>query len=117
MRLDPLVMTTKFTISSIEKMMAPTTTSPPIRKPPNAATTRPAAYGPSLPCDRMSRAVATFSDSRRIVVSSSRVGRLEKSSGFSSDSEISSTRIEAMNDSASAMSNRTVGIGRIRIES
>ena len=117
MRLDPLVMTTKFTISSMEKMIAPTTTSPPIRKLPKAATTWPAAYGPSLPCDRISRAVATFSDSRRIVVNSSNVGRLEKSSGRSSDSEISRIRIDAMNERASAISNRKVGMGMIRIES
>ena len=56
-------------------------TSPPIRKPPNAATTWPAASGPSLPCDRIRRVTATFSDRRSSVVSSSSVregGKVER---------------------------------------
>ena len=68
-------MTMKFTTSRIEKMIRPITTSPPIRKPPNAATTWPAASGPSLPCDRIRRVMATFSDRRSSVVSSSSVGK------------------------------------------
>ena len=56
-------------------MIRPITTSPPIRKPPNAATTWPAASGPSLPCDRISRVTATLSDRRSSVVSSSSVGK------------------------------------------
>ena len=74
-------MTTKFTTSRMLNTISPITTSPPIRKPPNAATTWPAASGPSLPCDRISRVVATFSDSRSRVVSRSSVGKLLKSSG------------------------------------
>ena len=76
-------MTMKFTTSRIANRMSPITTSPPIKKPPNAATTFPAAVGPSLPCDRMRRVVATFSDSRSSVVSSRSVGKLVKSSGNS----------------------------------
>ena len=68
-------MTMKFTTSRMENTIRPMTTSPPIRKPPNAATTWPAASGPSLPCDRISRVVATLSDRRSRVVSSSRVGK------------------------------------------
>ena len=87
-------MTMKFTTSRIENTISPISTSPPIRKPPNAATTWPAAQGPSLPCERISRVVATFSDSRSSVVSSSRVGKLVKSSGRSRNNATISTSTE-----------------------
>ena len=39
MRPEPLVMTMKFTTRRMANRIRPITTSPPIRKPPNAATT------------------------------------------------------------------------------
>ena len=75
MRPEPLVTTMKFTTSRMAKTISPTTTSPPIRKPPKAETTWPAAAGPSCPWVRMVRVVATFSASRSSVVSSRRSGR------------------------------------------
>ena len=41
----------------------------------------PAAYTPSLPCDRIRRVVAMPSDSRRMVAMRSTVGKAENSSG------------------------------------
>ena len=81
MRPEPLVITTKLMISRMANRITPITTSLPIRNDPNAATTRPAALRPSLPWPRINRVVATFSDSRNKVVSSSMVGKLDRSSG------------------------------------
>ena len=88
-------MTMKFTTSRMANRMTPITTSPPIRNPPNACTTWPAAAGPSLPCERISRVVATLSDRRSSVVSSSRVGKLVKSSGRCRNIATIRTRTEA----------------------
>ena len=98
-------------------MIRPITTSPPIRKPPNAATTWPAALSPSFPCDRISRVVATFNDSRSRVVNSSSVGKLVKSSGLRRNNATISTSTEAVIDSASPMSSRNVGNGSTRTDS
>ena len=117
MRPEPLVMTMKFTTSRIEKMISPITTSPPIRKPPNAATTWPAASGPSLPWERISRVTATFSDRRSSVVSSSSVGKLEKSSGRLRNSATIRTSTAAVMERASPRSSNRVGRGRISTES
>ena len=110
-------MTMKFTTSRIENTISPITTSPPIRKPPNAATTWPAASGPSLPCDRISRVTATLSDRRRRVVSSKSVGKLEKSSGRLRNRATIRTSTEAVMESARPRSSRRVGSGRISTES
>ena len=104
-------MTMKFTTSRMANRITPITTSPPIRKPPNAATTWPAASGPSLPWLRISRVVATFSDRRSSVVSSSSVGKDVKSSGRFRNSATMSTRTEAVMEMASPMSSSTVGNG------
>ena len=95
-------MTMKFTTSRMANRIRPITTSPPIRKPPNAATTWPAAAVPSLPRDRISRVVATFSDSRSSVVSSSSVGKLVKSSGRCRNSATISTSTDGGDATAPA---------------
>ena len=110
-------MTMKFTTSRIKNRISPITTSPPIRKPPKAATTWPAASGPSLPCDRISRVVATLSDRRSNVVSSSSVGKEEKSSGRLRNSDTISTRTAAVIDIDRPKSNSSGGSGSTRTES
>jgi hypothetical protein len=101
----------------MENRIRPITTSPPIRKPPNACTTWPAAAGPSLPRDRISRVVATFSDSRSNVVSSNRVGKLVKSSGLCRNNATISTSTEPVMDVARPRSRISVGSGRISTDS
>lgn len=83
MRSAPLVITTKFTITRIRKMIAPTMKSPPIANRPNAAITAPAACSPCPPWVRISRVEATLSDSRNSVTNSSSAGNDEKSVGRS----------------------------------
>ncbi len=104
-------MTMKFTTSRMANRMTPMTTSPPIKNPPNAATTWPAASEPSLPWLRISRVVATFSERRNSVVSSSRVGKEVKSSGRFRNSATMSTRTEAVMEIARPISSSTVGNG------
>ena len=117
MRPEPLVITMKFTTNRMENRIRPITTSPAIRKPPNAATTWPAASMPSLPCDRISRVVATFSDSRNNVVSSSNVGKLEKSSGRVRNSATINTSTAAVIEIARPMSSRNGGSGSTSTDS
>ncbi len=117
MRPDPLVITMKFTTRRMANRMSPITTSPPIRKPPNAATTRPAALAPSLPCARISRVVATLRDSRNSVVNSSSVGKLVKSRGRCRNIATISTSTAAVTERASPKSSTIVGSGRIRTDS
>ena len=117
MRPEPFVMTMKFTTKRMENTISPITTSPPIRKPPNAATTCPAALSPSLPCDRISRVVATFSDRRSSVVSSNNVGKLVKSRGRRRNSATISTSTALVIDNANPMSSNTVGSGTTSTES
>ena len=61
--------------------MKPTAKLPPIRKLPKASITAPAAPGPVWPSSSTTRVEATLSESRNSVVSSSTVGKTEKSSG------------------------------------
>ncbi|MNU47851.1 hypothetical protein D3C71_367480 [compost metagenome] len=61
--------------------MRPMTKSPDMTRLEKPAITPPAAVGPSLPWDRMTRVVAMFSDRRIMVAISSTVGKDEKSSG------------------------------------
>ena len=117
MRPDPLVITMKFTTSRIAKTMTPIRTSPPIRKPPNAATTWPAASGPSKPCDSTSRVVATLSDRRSSVLISSRVGKLVKSSGRTMNRPTIRISTLAVIDRDRPQSSRKGGSGRTRMVS
>ena len=75
MRPEPLVMTTKFTITRIVNTMMPITKLPLITKLPNASMTWPAAAVPSCPRDRMRRVEARLSASRSMVAISRMVGK------------------------------------------
>ena len=87
MRVAPLVMTTNWIKTMIEKIISPTTmlfppAAPPATNSPKARTTPPAAHSPSAPAwVRISRVVATFSTSRNSVVASSNDGKTLNSSG------------------------------------
>ena len=80
-RVAPLVMTMKLTVIRIRKTIRPITKSPDMTRLEKPAITPPAAVGPSLPWERITRVVAMFSDRRIIVAISSTVGKDEKSSG------------------------------------
>ena len=114
MRPEPLVMTTKFTITRIVNTMIPMTKLPPITKLPNASITWPAALGPSWPWARMRRVDARLSDSRSIVEISSTVGKAENSSGAWMNSAVIRISTERMIETASAKSSSSGGSGRIR---
>ena len=73
----PLVITVSWITIRIRKITRPTTTLPPTTKLPNAFTTWPAS-----PCSRISRVTEMLIASRKSVVSSSRLGKTEKSSAF-----------------------------------
>ncbi len=111
MRPEPLVMTTKFTITRIAKTMMPMTKLPPITKLPKASMTWPAAAVPSWPCDRISRVEARLSDSRSMVEISSTVGNAENSSGAWMNSAVIRIRIDSVIEIAR---NRSSTIARQR---
>ena len=113
MRPEPLVMTTKFTITRIANTIRPITKLPCMMKPPNASITCPAAAGPSWPSARISRVEARFSASRSRVAISSTAGNELNSSGRTMNSAVSSTSTEKVIDSASSRSSSSGGIGRI----
>src|SRR5688572_3868682 len=77
----PLVTTTKLMMVSTMNTTAPTAKLPPITNSPKAAITLPAACEPSWPCNSTTRVEATLSASRRMVTSSSTVGKIANSSG------------------------------------
>jgi hypothetical protein len=81
MRPEPLVMTTKLTITRMVKTMMPMMKFPAMTKLPNAWITWPAASVPSWPRARMRRVEARLSASRNMVAISSTVGKAENSSG------------------------------------
>ena len=114
MRPEPLVMTTKFTITRIVKTMMPMTKLPPITKLPKAWITWPAASVPSCPRARMSRVEARLSASRSMVAISSTVGKAENSSGAWMNSAVIRISTDRMIDMASAISSSGAGSGRIR---
>ena len=113
MRPEPLVMTTKFTITRIANTIIPMTKLPLITKLPNASMTWPAAAVPSWPCDRISRVEAMFSDSRSMVEISSTVGNAENSSGVWMNSEVIRIRIDTVIEIARNRSSTIAGSGRI----
>ena len=91
-RVEPLVMTVKFTTSRIMKMTMPTTRLPPTAKRPKVSMRWPAAPGPSAPRVRMSLVVATFRARRKRVTTSRRDGKTENSSARLSPREMRSIR-------------------------
>ncbi len=113
MRPEPLVMTTKFTITRIANTMMPMTKLPPITKLPKASMTWPAASVPSWPRDRISRVEARLSESRSMVEISSTVGNAENSSGAWMNSDVIRIRIDSVIEIARNRSRMTGGKGRI----
>src|SRR5581483_1607121 len=112
MRVAPLVMTTKLTVMRITNTIVPMTKSPLITKLAKPAMTWPAAAGPSLPFERISRVVAMLSASRSRVAISRTVGNAEKSSGrWIHNATIRMSTASAM-DSDRPMSITTPGSGR-----
>ena len=101
MRPEPLVMTTKFTITRIVNTMMPMTKLPLITKLPNASMTWPAAAVPSWPRDRMRRVEARLSASRSMVAISSTVGKAENSSGVWMNSAVIRISTDRMIEMAS----------------
>ncbi len=110
-RVEPLVMTTKFTITRIANTMTPMTNSPPMTNCANAAMTSPAACSPFWPLARISRVEAMLSDRRNSVDSSKIDGNEVNSSGFLIISAVTSTRIENVIEIASNKSSSTGGSG------
>ena len=86
-RVAPLVMTTNWIKTMIEKMIKPTTilsvpVAPPVTNWPKVRTTPPAAARPSLPARvRINRVVATFNTRRNNVVVSNSDGKMLNSNG------------------------------------
>ncbi len=113
MRPEPLVMTTKFTITRIANTIIPMTKLPPITKLPKASMTWPAAAVPSCPFDRISRVEARLSDSRSMVEISRMVGNEENSSGAWMNSAVIRIRIDRMIEIASRRSSTIEGSGMI----
>ena len=113
MRPEPLVMTTKFTITRIVNTMIPITKLPLITKLPKASMTCPAASVPSWPCARISRVEARLSANRSMVAISSTVGNDENSSGVWMNSAVIRISTEMMIEIASARSSSNGGRGRI----
>ena len=114
MRPEPLVMTTKLTITRIVKTMMPMTKLPAITKLPNAWMTWPAASGPSWPWARMSRVDARLSERRSMVEISRTVGNAENSSGPLMNSAVIRIRTDRMIEQASEKSSSKGGSGRMR---
>ncbi len=113
MRPEPLVMTTKFTITRIANTIIPITKLPDMTKLPNASMTWPAAAVPSWPFDRIRRVDAMFSDSRSMVEIRRMVGNDENSSGAWMNSEVIRIRIETVIEIARNRSSMIEGKGRI----
>ncbi len=114
MRPEPLVMTTKFTITRIVKTMMPMTKLPPITKLPKAWITWPAASVPSCPRARMRRVEARLSANRSMVAIRSTVGKAENSSGAWMNRAVIRISTDRMIDMASAISSSGAGNGRMR---
>ena len=114
MRPEPLVMTTKLTITRMVKTMMPMMKFPAMTKLPNAWITWPAASVPSWPRARMRRVEARLSASRNMVAISSTVGKAENSSGAWMNRDVIRISTEKVIEMASAKSSRSDGSGRMR---
>ena len=100
-RLEPLVMTVKFTMRRMRKMTRPTTRLPPTAKRPKVSIMWPAAPGPSPPWSRMRRVVATLRASRKSVMMRSSEGKTEKSTALVSPRATRSMTTEMATERAS----------------
>jgi hypothetical protein len=114
-RPEPLVMTTKFTITRMVNTMMPMTKLPLITKLPNAWMTWPAAEVPSWPCANISRVEARLSANRSMVEINNTVGKAENSSGVWMNKLVIRIRTEKVMETASAKSRRSGGSGRMRM--
>ncbi len=113
MRPEPLVITTKFTITRIANTIIPITKLPLVTKFPNASITWPAAAGPVWPFASISRVEARLSARRSMVAISSTVGKDEKSSGREMNSAVIRISTEKVIEMAREKSSSHRGIGRI----
>ena len=114
MRPEPLVITTKFTITRIAKTMMPMTKLPCIIRLPNASMTWPAASVPLWPSPRIRREEAILSARRSIVAMTRMVGKALNSSGLRMNSTVMRIRTEKVNERPSEASSRKVGSGTSR---
>src|SRR5579859_947449 len=114
-RVEPLVITTKFTMIRMANTITPMMKLPLITKLANASMTRPAPPVPSWPCARIRRAEARLKARRISVESSNTVGKELKSTGFSMKMAVIRIITEKVSDTASEMSSSQVGIGRISV--
>ena len=111
----PLVTTTKLMMVRTMNTTAPTAKLPPMTNSPNAAMTLPAACEPSWPCISTTRVDATLSARRRMVTSSSTVGKIANSSGrLTLNTAMTMTSDSAMLN-VNSTSRITGGSGRIII--
>ena len=111
MRVEPRVMTTKFTITRIANTMMPITNWPPITKLAKAKITSPAACSPEWPPERIRRVEAMLSERRNSVVSSKTDGKDVNSSGFLMSSAVTSTNKEIVIEIDNSASSKNAGSG------
>ena len=113
MRPEPLVMTTKFTITRMEKTIMPMMKLPPMTKPPKASITLPAAWVPSCPWARIRRVDARFRDKRTMVANKRTVGNELNSRGLWMNSAVIRISTEKVMENARLTSISQRGRGRI----
>ncbi len=114
MRVEPLVITTKLTITRMIKTITPIRKLPPIIIWPNAWMILPAGSPPSCPWPRIRRVEATSRPSRNRVVTRSTVGNEVKSSGRFIKSVVIRINTADVSEMASKRSIRIAGIGVTR---
>ena len=110
-RVAPLVITMKFTISRTQKTTSPRKTLPLITNMAKPSITSPAAPVPVWPCPMMSLVEETLSERRSISEASRIVGKAEKSSGRSMKSVTVKIRMARAKEAASPISSTQAGIG------
>ena len=112
-RPEPLVTTTKFTITRMAKTMTPMIGLAPIISWPKAWMMWPAPCVPSWPLPRIRRVEARFRPRRNRVVNSSTVGKAVNSSGRLIISEVIRISTAVVIEMARKRSSMNGGIGRI----
>ena len=111
-RPEPLVITTKFTITRMMNTMMPMTKLPCITKLPKASMMSPAASVPDDPCDRIRRVEAMLRPSLNMVAIRRIAGKAVNSSGLLMNSAVIRISTEKQIDTASATSSSAFGMGR-----